>query len=131
MAARLRALVGLLPGCTLAALLAPAARAVAMTNPGFEQPVTGGVIPGWRQTFGRAPAFAVVDTSPDRSLYGASIGVLFEMTLENRCLLTPLVARFCPRPSSPLSLAWLVHQSPVPPPARRRPPPIRCPWALR
>lgn len=66
MAAPPRALVGLVLGCLLAGLLAPAARAaaapVAVTNPGFEEPVTGGVIPGWRQTFGSTPAFTVVDT---------------------------------------------------------------------
>jgi hypothetical protein len=78
MAARLCALVGLLPGCFLAALLAPAAQAMAVTNPGFEEPATGGVIPGRRQTFGMAPAFNAADTSPDRNLCGASVGVLFE-----------------------------------------------------
>ena len=67
MARRRSLVVGLVLGCLVAGLPisagpAAAAAAATVTNPGFEEPVTGGAIPGWRQTFGSTPAFTVVDS---------------------------------------------------------------------
>lgn len=62
---RRRLAAAIATGCLVTALLVlpgqtATAAPPAVANPGFEEPVTGGVIPGWRQTFGTTPAFTVV-----------------------------------------------------------------------
>lgn len=78
---------------------------VPVANSGFEEPVVGGVIPGWTQTFGTTPAFSVV-SSPvaeggqallmDDTLDTSSAGLqsdTFVITGDRACEITASVNR--------------------------------------